>query len=298
MLLSGAAASLYPPYRMFQCQDNSCSSKSELIDLNGDGLPDFVEAWATSEGVEHLKTWINIGNDFIDAQSLTDEHKISARKSSPVPYPDVMDHIEAAAFLKLSSVDDLTDFVAERGLLGLSRNAKGWTVTRKSLETALEAGSSAWKRLHVRHVDKPMASTPVLVPVKANGEDIISIARQGLGLTAHDNSMKLHLMSTFAPVHSAEYLKENDTLLLSDREISPGEMYCLPNDLPVHVINDKFSYQYSDYIDVNGDGLIDYMTSYKNVGNGKTYLYTYLNTGWSFCCLNGCSPDECNPACY
>jgi YD repeat-containing protein len=40
---------------------------AEVVDLNGDGLPDVVEAWRDAHGVEHHGAWINTGNGFTAA---------------------------------------------------------------------------------------------------------------------------------------------------------------------------------------------------------------------------------------
>jgi RHS repeat-associated protein len=218
--------------------------QGELVDVNGDGLVDWVRAYRNQAGTSYIKTWLNTGTGWADGTNYNLPTVIHDYAAASTGY-------RWGEFADVNG-DGLVDWVrAYRNHAGTDyiktwlNTGSGWTDgTNYNLPTVImtyEAYSTGIRQGEL---------------VDVNGDGLVDWVR------AYRNQA------------GTSYIK---TWLNTGTGWADGTNYNLPT-----VINDYAAatsgYVQGEFADVNGDGLVDWVRAYRNHA-GTDYIKTWLNTG-------------------
>ena len=166
---------MHPPTDLWANDDYHSENRAETVDINGDGLLDVFVAWVHS-GTSSRVTYINIGDSFVDSRDLTEEDIIKARTASPQPFPDFLNKVEAAAYLRLESISELEDYIDERGVSIEHRDAgKSWSVAREHLKEVASFSSKPIDDMEVRALLEKAESASYLPNFRLHAIDMMTL---------------------------------------------------------------------------------------------------------------------------
>ena len=206
---------------------------TRLIDLNGDGLPDFIYGRHTQSGVEVKKAWLNTGSGWVEAPNYAPPKYLASDG-----YADV-----GARLIDLNG-DGLPDFVFSYYLNGVSfkyvwlNTGNGW-VEAPNYATPDHLAADGYGDVGTRLVD-------------LNGDGLPDFI-YGRYTQSGVEVKKAWLNTGSGWVEAPNYAP------------------------PKYLASDDYADVGARFIDLNGDGLPDFVFSYYL--NGVSFKYAWLNTG-------------------
>jgi RHS repeat-associated protein len=218
--------------------------QGELIDVNGDGLADWVRAYRNHAGTDYIRTWLNTGSGWDDAPGYYLPTPIMS-------YEAYSTGIRQGELVDVNG-DGLVDWVrAYRNQAGTSyiktwlNTGTGWADgTNYNLPTVINDYAAATSG----HVQGEFADV--------NGDGLVDWVR------AYRNHA------------GTDYIK---TWLNTGGGWTDGTNYNLPTVIMTYEAYSTGIRQ-GELVDVNGDGLVDWVRAYRNQA-GTSYIKTWLNTG-------------------
>ena len=221
--------------------------KGQLLDINGDGLVDWVRAYEDDEGTQSKKTWLNTGNGWTYASNYN--------------LPDVItdySHLPShPAYTRGQFVDVNAD-----GLPDWVRAYKDWGGT-EYIKTWRNTGQG-WSRdsdydlptVIMNYDSYGWFGASIGQFIDVNGDGLIDWVR------AYENKSGTQYKSTWLNTGSGW---------------SRASAYDLPDVIMDYDQIEKGLIR-GEFVDVNGDGLPDWVRAYTKQ-NGTEYKRTWLNTG-------------------
>ena len=239
------SAAYEPPAPLFDYTVGSGGSAvAELIDIDGDGLPDWVFAWRDPAGVDHGGVWLNTGTGFQAAPAW----------QLPDVLVDVAAHAGGVRRLQFAALDDdpfVDIFVSVRLPSGIVEEQAwlntglGWAPT-DSLEFPVVFNDYALSQVGI--------ATGRLVDINDDGlADVVQ-----------------------AVVLPDGTERRNTWIRTGDNFIASGSLV-LPAALASHELRPEGE-PLADLVDVNGDGLLDLVKAHSSLASG-TENAAWLNTG-------------------
>ncbi len=234
------------------CQVTGGMNKATLIDVNGDGLPDWVRSYIRPDGASIRNTWVNNGSRWVHntsyqlpAAAIIDDFKRSNGVCYSLPKTELID-------INGDGLVDLIQSLLWQG--GTHRNV--WLNTGSGWQSANHYNLPDYITDHTRFSD----SSPL---------------RRGIFLDVNGDGLVDWVKSYIDPQNQQLY---RDTWLNTGRSFVKDTGYQLKGwGLRVYY-GDGQHVPTSTFIDVNNDGLVDRVVAYIN-GAGTAHKYTYLNTG-------------------
>ncbi len=206
---------------------------TRFVDLNGDGLPDFIYGRHTQSGVEVKKAWLNTGSGWVEAPNYAPPKYLASDG-----YADV-----GARLIDLNG-DGLPDFVFSYYLNGVSfkyvwlNTGNGW-VEAPNYATPDHLAADGYGDVGTRLVD-------------LNGDGLPDFI-YGRYTQSGVEVKKAWLNTGSGWVEAPNYAP------------------------PKYLASDDYADVGARFIDLNGDGLPDFVFSYYL--NGVSFKYAWLNTG-------------------
>ncbi len=215
-----------------------------LLDINGDGWPEFVQAYKTAAGTT-LRTWENTGNGWSENANL----------ALPVPLVSTENTPDGQSLANLADLngDGLVDVIQSY------TNASGITIKQSWLNT-----SAGWQLSN----DYAAPSAAVSYQYGVDGRAYSTMADlNGDGLV---DWVKAHRTG------AANYLQ---TWLNTGQGWQLSTDYALPKAL---INNDLFALGIPEYTlnDINADGLVDLVKAMELSGSLQTDTWINTGAGW------------------
>ncbi len=244
-----ARSPAYDPSFFIYRSDFYFSGRSgEFVDFNGDGLLDYVESYIEPDGIYRTRTaWLNTGSGW--ARSPAYDPAFYIYKYRPVPYTG-----KSGEFVDVNG-DGLQDYIESQIQWNGISTRIAWLNT-----------GSGWQRSPAHDPVFSIYKTNV-TPAQKLGE-FVDVNGDGLmdWVNAH---------------------KYSETGVIQETWLSTGDGWELsPEHEPpfyIHKNDDVSAPQVMGaFIDLNGDGLTDWITSYYLPGSGNSFTTTkmaWLNLG-------------------
>ena len=221
---------------------------SELVDINADGLPDLVQAYRPANGVETLNTWLNTGS----AWSLDTAYTLPAVSYY---FQDNGTPLFHGRFADLNA-DGLPDLVHSYQAVSGALIKQFWRNTGTGW---LAEHASALPEVLIDHFVHA-AGEPISDLIDLNGDGLLDQIRA----TEHfdGSTTRLAWLNTGAGFVADSAYVPPEALIVIDANYN---------------VNARGS-----MLDLNSDGLVDFVRSYRAAGSATNSEAVWLNTssGW------------------
>jgi len=220
----------------------------EFVDVNGDGLIDWVRSWKNPDGnITTKRTWLNTGSGW--------------QESIPYALPDLMFNYQAVptgmragGFMDVNG-DGLVDWVRSW------KNPDGNITTKR---TWLNTGSG-WQE-SIPYALPDIMYNYAAVPTGMRSGEFVDVNGDGL------------------PDWVRAWKNPDGNITTKRTWINTGEGWqeSIPYRLPDLIYNYAAvsgGMRYGEFVDLNGDNLLDWVTGWKNPDGNITSKRTWLNTG-------------------
>lgn len=260
----------------YDCTTNLTPEHGQWIDINGDGLIDWVLAYRDSNSVKHQGTWLNTGSGWEYNAGLT------------LPTSFLIYGYAQGNQVKVGHLADVNG----DGLPDLVRSYRGYNQSTPLKDTWINTGTSFVEDLEGNFVLKGLLDDWQFGwEYRFHKSDLIDINGDGLvdQVVSYKHSVGGGFANTTYMNNGQTFVEDSNyalPVILNNHEIDLDLVRIECNYESVCVdLYAKSAYQYphggGKLADINGDGLVDFIVSHQYEGESNEKR-TYLNDGTKF----------------
>ena len=264
---------------MYQTGDDSARlnfTRGELVDVNGDGRLDWVKAYRRPGGAPQKETWLNTPTGWVsdpnwvlpdiiyDYYDAVNSHNYRTKGHSSVTHGQLIDINGDGRVDWVQSYNQYLDGNFEQGISTWLNNGNGWTQSHTDyvLPGLLNSADTWWQKYEL--------SEGLLFDINGDGLPDYINSWNGCGPNGKTDYEKVMINDgTGGWINTPNYILPE---VIVNWDANTWDSCRKGNDIAANM-NGRL-------IDLNADGLVDYVESYGPYHHGHQHAWLNTGSGW------------------